>query len=73
MPPAAAAPIDKSTDAEIPAFGVAGHVLDFDDTYAEGLVHVSSIVGPIALILGSEMGLGVDEVMPAYSRGFETR
>jgi 2-methylcitrate dehydratase PrpD len=50
---------------------VAGHVLDFDDTYAPGLAHLSAPTAPVALILGAELGRTIEETMSAYAEGFE--
>src|SRR3954449_3215728 len=51
--------------------GTAGHVLDFDDTYAPGLAHLSAPVAPAALVVGAEAGATVGEVLDAYAAGFE--
>ncbi|NNC40441.1 MAG: MmgE/PrpD family protein, partial [Acidimicrobiia bacterium] len=50
---------------------VAGHVLDFDDTYAPGLSHISAPTAPAALVLGSHLGASVGAVLAAYAAGFE--
>ena len=50
---------------------VAGHVLDFDDTYAPGLSHISASTAPAALAFGSHMGASVGSVLEAYAAGFE--
>jgi 2-methylcitrate dehydratase PrpD len=51
--------------------GVAGHVLDFDDTYLPGIAHLSAPVAPVALVLGAELGRSVGDVLAAYAEGFE--
>jgi 2-methylcitrate dehydratase PrpD len=51
--------------------GVAGHVLDFDDTYLPGIAHLSAPVAPAALVLGAELGRSAGEVLAAYAEGFE--
>jgi 2-methylcitrate dehydratase PrpD len=51
--------------------GVAGHVLDFDDTYLPGIAHLSAPVAPVALVLGAELGRSAGEVLAAYAEGFE--
>jgi 2-methylcitrate dehydratase PrpD len=51
--------------------GCAGHVLDFDDTLAPGLVHASAPVAPVALLLGAELGCDVGTVLTAFAAGFE--
>ena len=55
----------------VAAVGAAGHVLDFDDTYAPGLAHLSAATAPAALVLGAELGAGVGAVLDAYAAGFE--
>jgi 2-methylcitrate dehydratase PrpD len=51
--------------------GTAGHVLDFDDTYLPGLVHLSAPTAPAALVLGAEAGASCGAVLDAYAAGFE--
>jgi 2-methylcitrate dehydratase PrpD len=51
--------------------GVAGHVLDFDDTYLPGIAHLSAPVAPAALVLGAELGRSAGDVLAAYAEGFE--
>jgi 2-methylcitrate dehydratase PrpD len=58
-------------DGRVLAAGVAGHVLDFDDTYVPGLAHLSAPNAPVALVLGAELGMTVDELLEAYAEGFE--
>lgn len=53
------------------AAGTAGHVLDFDDTYTPGLVHLSAPTAPAALVLGAELGADLRSVLAAYAAGFE--
>ena len=55
----------------VAAAGTAGHVLDFDDTYAPGLAHLSAATAPAAVALGAELGAGVGAVLEAYAAGFE--
>src|SRR3954452_19057166 len=56
---------------EVVAAGTAGHVLDFDDTYAPGLAHLSAPTAPAALVVGAELGATVGDVLAAYAAGFE--
>jgi 2-methylcitrate dehydratase PrpD len=49
------------------ALGTAGHVLDFDDTYLPGLVHLSAPTAPVALALAATVG----EALDGYAAGFE--
>jgi 2-methylcitrate dehydratase PrpD len=53
------------------AAGCAGHVLDYDDTYAPGLVHASAPVAPVALLLAADRGLSLERALGAYAAGFE--
>lgn len=55
----------------IAAAGAAGHVLDFDDTYAPGLAHLSAATAPAAVVLGAEARADVGTVLDAYAAGFE--
>jgi 2-methylcitrate dehydratase PrpD len=55
----------------VAAAGAAGHVLDFDDTYAPGLAHLSAATAPAAVVLGGELGADVGAVLAAYAAGFE--
>ncbi len=55
----------------VAAAGAAGHVLDFDDTYAPGLAHLSAATAPAAVVLGAELGADVGAVLDAYAAGFE--
>jgi 2-methylcitrate dehydratase PrpD len=51
--------------------GTAGHVLDFDDTFPEGIAHVSAATGPAALVLAAHRGLTIGDALEAYAAGFE--
>jgi 2-methylcitrate dehydratase PrpD len=55
----------------VTALGTAGHVLDFDDTHAPSLAHLSAPVAPAALVLAAELGATVGDAIDAYSEGFE--
>jgi 2-methylcitrate dehydratase PrpD len=55
----------------VAAAGTAGHVLDFDDTYLPGVVHLSAPTAPAALVLGAERGANAGQVLDAYAAGFE--
>jgi 2-methylcitrate dehydratase PrpD len=67
-PPARAA---LGLDDPVVHAGVAGHVLDFDDTYLPGIAHLSAPVAPAALVLGAELGRSTGDVLAAYAEGFE--
>src|SRR4051812_49529772 len=51
--------------------GVAGHALDFDDTYLPGLAHLSAPTAPAALVLTAQAGGSVRDALAAYAAGFE--
>ena len=51
---------------------VAVHALDFDDTHAGGLVHMSAVTVPVALAVGEQVGAGGDEMLAALTAGMET-
>jgi 2-methylcitrate dehydratase PrpD len=55
----------------VAAAGTAGHVLDFDDTYLPGVVHLSAPTAPAALVLGAQHGASAGQVLDAYAAGFE--
>jgi 2-methylcitrate dehydratase PrpD len=54
------------------AAGVAGHVLDFDDTWTPGLAHLTAATAPPALFAVAERSGTVGDALAAYARGFET-
>ncbi len=49
----------------------AGHVLDFDDTFPDGVAHVSAACAPAALILAAHLGRSLNAALAAYAEGFE--
>jgi 2-methylcitrate dehydratase PrpD len=51
--------------------GTAGHVLDFDDTFPDGVAHVSATCAPAALVVAADLGLSVGAMLEAYAEGFE--
>jgi 2-methylcitrate dehydratase PrpD len=57
--------------ADIAFAATAGHVLDFDDTLADGVAHVSSTTAPAALVLAARRELSLDAALDAYAEGFE--
>ncbi len=66
-----AARVARETDDRVLALGTAGHVLDYDDTYAPGLAHLSAATAPAALVLAAELGASIGEMLDAYAIGFE--
>jgi 2-methylcitrate dehydratase PrpD len=57
--------------ADIAFAGTAGHVLDFDDTFSDGVAHVSAACAPAALVLAADLGLSLEAALDAYASGFE--
>lgn len=53
------------------AAATAGHVLDFDDTYAPGLAHLSAPTAPAALLVAAELDATAGDALAAYAAGFE--
>src|SRR5437762_301355 len=49
----------------------AGHVLDYDDTFADGVAHVSAACAPAALVLAARLGYSLGAALDAYAEGFE--
>src|SRR5436305_11557941 len=56
---------------EIAFAATAGHVLDFDDTFADGVTHVSATTAPAALGLAAGRGRPLREALQAYAEGYE--
>jgi 2-methylcitrate dehydratase PrpD len=56
---------------EVAFAGTAGHVLDFDDTLAAGVAHVSAPTAPAALVMAAHLGLPLRAALDAYAEGFE--
>jgi 2-methylcitrate dehydratase PrpD len=55
----------------VAAAGTAGHVLDYDDTYAPGVIHLSAPVAPAALVLAAALDATTGDALSAYAEGFE--
>ena len=51
--------------------GAAGHVLDYDDTFSDGVAHVSAACAPAALVLAADLGRTLEDALTAYAAGFE--
>jgi 2-methylcitrate dehydratase PrpD len=67
----AAAALGDGVAERVAAAGAAGHVLDFDDTHAPSLAHLSAAPAPAVLVVGSDLGSTVADVLTAYADGFE--
>lgn len=57
--------------ADVAFAGTAGHVLDFDDTFSDGVAHVSAACAPAALVVADRLGLSLGAALNAYAEGFE--
>ncbi len=57
--------------ADVAFAGTAGHVLDYDDTFSDGVAHVTAPTAPAALMLAADRGLSVDSMLTAYAEGYE--
>jgi 2-methylcitrate dehydratase PrpD len=68
---AAAQALGNSIDDRTIALGTAGHALDYDDTYAPGLTHVSAPLAPVALAIGTAVTADIGEALRAFARGWE--
>jgi 2-methylcitrate dehydratase PrpD len=53
------------------ANGVACHVLDFDDTHTDSIVHGSAIVAPVVMALGQQHGASGRDLVTAFVAGWE--
>jgi 2-methylcitrate dehydratase PrpD len=51
--------------------GTAGHVLDFDDTFPDGVAHVSATTAPAALVLAAHLKRSLGAALQAYAAGYE--
>jgi 2-methylcitrate dehydratase PrpD len=67
----AAAAVADGLEGRVAAAATAGHVLDFDDTYAPGLAHLSAPTAPAAILVGAHVGATIDQMLDAYAAGFE--
>ena len=57
--------------ADVAYTAAAGHVLDFDDTFPDGVAHVSATTAPAALVLAAHLGLWLQATLDGYAEGFE--
>lgn len=53
------------------ANGIASHVLDFDDTHTDAIVHGSAIIAPVVLALAQQHDRGGDALLAAFVAGWE--
>ncbi len=53
------------------ANGIASHVLDYDDTHTDGIVHGSAVVAPVAMALAQQANASGEEIVAAFVAGWE--
>lgn len=53
------------------ANGIAAHVLDFDDTHTDSIVHGSAIIAPVAMALAESRGASGEDLVCAFVAGWE--
>jgi 2-methylcitrate dehydratase PrpD len=49
----------------------AGHIHDFDDTFSDGVAHVSATCAPAALVVAADLGATLGEALAAYAEAYE--
>src|SRR5437763_4344723 len=57
--------------ADVAFAATARHVHDFDDTFSEGVAHVSAASAPAALVLAAQLGHSLGAALAAYAEGYE--
>ena len=53
------------------ANGIASHVLDFDDTHTDSIVHGSAIIAPVVMALGESRNASGEDLVCAFVAGWE--
>jgi 2-methylcitrate dehydratase PrpD len=53
------------------ANGIAAHVLDFDDTHTDSIVHGSAIIAPVVMALGESRNASGEDLVCAFVAGWE--
>jgi 2-methylcitrate dehydratase PrpD len=53
------------------ANGIAAHVLDFDDTHTDSIVHGSAIIAPVVMALGESRKASGEDLVCAFVAGWE--
>lgn len=56
---------------DVVRLGAAGHYLDFDDTYLPGMLHVSAVPAPVAVVSAIEVDASMGDLLDAFAHGFE--
>jgi 2-methylcitrate dehydratase PrpD len=69
--PRAVRTLGDDLSADVAFAATAGHVLDYDDTFADGVAHVSAACAPAALVLAARLGYPLGAAIDAYAEGFE--
>ncbi len=52
--------------------GTAGHIHDYDDTFPDGVAHVSATCAPAALVVAADLGATLGDALAAYTEAYET-
>ncbi len=53
------------------ANGIASHVLDYDDTHTDSILHGSAVIAPVVFALAEELKLGGRDLLCAFVCGWE--
>lgn len=53
------------------ANGISAHVLDYDDTHSEGIVHGSAVLAPLVLALGEALDADGRQLVESFVAGWE--
>lgn len=53
------------------ANGVIAHSLDFDDTFPQSVVHPGSVIVPVAIAIGEDVGASAGDLLAALAGGYE--
>jgi 2-methylcitrate dehydratase PrpD len=67
----AALALGDDLPARVAFAGVAGHVLDYDDTLPDGVAHVSAPCAPAALVVADAPGVSLRAMLEAFAEGWE--
>jgi 2-methylcitrate dehydratase PrpD len=67
----AALALGDDLPAQVVFAGVAGHVLDYDDTLPDGVAHVSAPCAPAALVVADALGVSLRAMLEAFAEGWE--
>jgi 2-methylcitrate dehydratase PrpD len=51
--------------------GVSSHVLDYDDTHTDSIVHGSAVIVPVVLALGEKLNVSGEDLIKSFVLGWE--